>query len=186
MSSGELPLVSLLVTLESEGEQVTHRLASLLGLNTEYQDDDVQTVPDDDQKNLDRESGEGLLNGEKVMRNVETDVPMGVPNQGAKAPSRQSETDEEKPPAMEESGSETDVSNREVFVTENVNNAQGGHDQFKEGQPGAQAHDVKVSSECSQWKPLPLPSGWFDVYVTFTTDPDHFTVCYFPVQMNKI
>ncbi|CAB4010147.1 Hypothetical predicted protein [Paramuricea clavata] len=94
LSDGDPPSISLLVTAESEGEQqVTHRLASYLGLaaseeTQEYQDDDAQVVPETEQENADGEAGEhdgeageddgeggkGLVNGDKTGMNVETDV----------------------------------------------------------------------------------------------------------------
>ena len=64
LSDGDPPSISLLVTIESEGEQqVTHRLASCLGLAASeetqgYQGDDAQVVPETEQENDDGEAGE--------------------------------------------------------------------------------------------------------------------------------
>ena len=107
LSDGDPPSISLLVTIESEGEQqVTHRLASYLGLVASeetqgYQDDDAQMVPETEQENANGEAGEhdgeageddgeagkddgkagkGLVNGDKTGMNVETDV-VGTENE---------------------------------------------------------------------------------------------------------
>ena len=134
LSDGDPPSISLLVTIESEGEQqVTHRLASCLGLVASeerkgYQDGDIQV--ETEQENADGEAGEddgeageddgeagkGLVNGDKTGMNVETDV-VGTENAESEVTvetprklnletdsAKQATTSEEKPEAVEEAG----------------------------------------------------------------------------------
>ena len=62
LSHGDIPSVSLLITLESEGKEVTHRLAFLLGIGLDMQEyhDDADDQAKDDGDNADGECGERL------------------------------------------------------------------------------------------------------------------------------
>ena len=65
LSDGDMPSVSLLVTLEEEGGPVTHRLASLLGLKVEFKnhDDEGEDVIETEPENVAQGAEESLGNG---------------------------------------------------------------------------------------------------------------------------
>ena len=199
ISEGDIPAVSLLVTIESEGECVTHRLASLLGLAanldvSEY--DDSQIVPDTDC--ADSEVGDVFVNCGRPEANMESNVRgdgakianIEVSNADALRREKQAGVSEEKsiskiakeevgPRKLEDKIADRAGNNSDAANELKVDNLQGENMGLNVGPCGSQAaqvNDVKLASKRLHWKPLPLPTGWFDVYITEVRDADHFTV----------
>ena len=184
LSNENPPSVSLLVTVESEGKQVTQRLSWCLGYSgNEYEDDDYQVVPETDPENVDGEAGKALLNGGKAVTNVESESAReqrNVESNNAEAAKKY----EEKPPATEQT-SVSKVEDKAPFMKviekRGKDVDEGSVNEVKEND--ALINEF-VATNHSQWKALALQSDWFDVYITDVKDPDNFTVCqinFFPI-----
>lgn len=188
LCEGELPSVSLLVTVKAkEDEEITERLTRLVGIpfDEEIIKDAVESEEIGDDRTL--SSGDEIIVGEmkkNIVREEEKNT-VGESKKIIDGDSRNVRADKGEEDSVDERVNgdtvvKSVVDEREKNTVQQVGVVVNDVQDVQATEGGTLDVDDspinEVVHEPSPWKELPLINGWMDVLITEVKDPEHFTV----------